>query len=63
MVVDVDKVRQRLEQIKQGKPAGDVAWLVQQLEEVLEENRQLKGEVEWLKKELAYSEFQGEVGY
>lgn len=34
----------------------DVAWLVNQVEELKKEN-------EFLKKELSYSEYQGEVGF
>jgi hypothetical protein len=34
----------------------DVEWLIKRVEELAKEN-------EWLKKELAYGEHQGEVGY
>jgi hypothetical protein len=53
----------RISQIKDQLAQGlsewsreDVAWLVKRVEELEKEN-------EWLRKELSYSEHQGEVGF
>jgi len=46
------KLTQGLERLSR----EDVDWLIKRVEELIKEN-------EWLKKELSYTEHQGEVGY
>jgi hypothetical protein len=49
-------IKDKLTQGMSGLSREDVEWLMKRVEELAEEN-------EWLKKELAYGEHQGEVGY
>jgi hypothetical protein len=49
-------IRDKLAQGLSGLSREDVAWLVNRVEELEKEN-------EWLRKELSYSENQGEVGF
>jgi len=52
----IAQIKDKLAQGLNGLNLEDVAWLVKRLEELEKEN-------EWLKKELSYSENQGEVGF
>ena len=49
------EIKERLAQSPQAISKEDVEWLVKRVEE-------LQGENEWLKRELTYSEYQGETG-
>ena len=54
-----DKITQIKKQLDQGTAAltqEQVEWLVKRVEELQKQN-------EWLKRELAYAEHQGEVSY
>jgi hypothetical protein len=48
-------IKERLAQSLGAITKEDIEWLVKRVEE-------LEGENEWLKTELAYSEYQGETG-
>jgi hypothetical protein len=48
-------IKERLAQSFEAVTKEDIEWLVKRVEE-------LEGENEWLKTELAYSEYQGETG-
>jgi hypothetical protein len=50
------EIKDKLAQGMRGLSREDVEWLIKRVEELAKEN-------EWLKKELAYGEHQGEVGY
>ncbi len=52
----ISVIKGKLAQGLSGLSREDVEWLVQRVEELEKEN-------EWLKKELSYAEYQGEVGY
>jgi hypothetical protein len=52
----IAQIRNQLTQGLSGLSREDVEWLVKRVEELEKEN-------EWLKKELAYAEHQGDVGY
>jgi hypothetical protein len=52
----ISKIKDKLTQGLSGLSREDVEWLIKRVEELAKEN-------DWLKKELAYSEYQGEVGY
>jgi hypothetical protein len=52
----ISEIKDKLAQGLSGLSREDAAWLVKRLEELEKEN-------EWLKKELSYSENQGEVGF
>jgi hypothetical protein len=52
----ISEIKDKLTQGMSGLSREDVEWLVKRVEELEKEN-------EWLKKELAYEEHQGEVGY
>jgi hypothetical protein len=52
----ISMIKDKLTQGLSGLSRDDVDWLVKRVEELAQEN-------EWLKKELAYGEHQGEVGY
>lgn len=52
----IAKIKGKLAQGLSAMSLEDVAWLVNQVEELKKEN-------EFLKKELSYSEYQGEVGF
>jgi hypothetical protein len=52
----ISEIKDKLAQGLSGLSREDVAWLVKRVEELEKEN-------EWLKKELSYSENQGEVGF
>ncbi len=52
----ISAIKDKLTQGLSGLSREDVEWLVKRVEELAKEN-------EWLKKELAYGEHQGEVGY
>lgn len=56
-------VKDRLSQASLGPVKEDIAWLVRRVEELETEVERLKKDNEWLKKELAYAEVPGEVGY
>ena len=57
MTVDrIAEIKGKLAQGAAGLNQEDVDWLVKRVEELEKQN-------EWLKKELSYSEHQGEVGY
>lgn len=49
-------IKDKLAQDPNGLNREDITWLIKRLEELEKEN-------EWLKKELSYSENQGEVGF
>jgi hypothetical protein len=50
------EIKARLAQGTAALAPEDIAWLVKRVEELEKEN-------EWLKKELSYAEYQGEVGF
>ena len=52
----ISEIKDKLAQGLSGLSREDAAWLVKRVEELEKEN-------EWLKKELSYSEHQGEVGF
>jgi hypothetical protein len=52
----ISQIKDKLAQGLSGWSREDVAWLVSRVEELEKEN-------EWLRKELSYSENQGEVGF
>jgi hypothetical protein len=52
----ISVIKDKLTQGMSGLSREDVEWLMKRVEELEKEN-------EWLKKELAYEENQGEVGY
>jgi hypothetical protein len=52
----ISLIKDKLTQGLGGLSREDVEWLIKRVEELAKEN-------DWLKKELAYSEHQGEVGY
>jgi hypothetical protein len=52
----ISQIKDRLAQGLQQIAREDVEWLVQRVTELEKEN-------EWLKRELSYSEYQGEVGF
>lgn len=52
----ISEIKDKLAQGLSGLRIEDVAWLVKRVEELEKEN-------EWLRKELSYSEYQGEVGF
>jgi uncharacterized protein (UPF0335 family) len=58
----------RLEEIKKRLEGGvsedirkEVKWLIERVEKLEAEKAELKGAVEFLKKELQYQDYQGEV--
>ena len=57
------EIKERLSQASLGSAKEDIDWLVKQVEELEAEIERLKKDNEWLKRELAYSEVPGEVGY
>ncbi|MGD8254226.1 MAG: hypothetical protein PVJ11_13190 [Syntrophobacterales bacterium] len=59
----LSEIKDRLSQASLGPVKEDIDWLVKRLEELETENERLKKDNEWLKRELAYSEVPGEVGY
>lgn len=50
------QIKEKLAQGMSGLEREDVEWLLKQVES-------LRTEIDFLKKELAYAEYQGEVGY
>jgi hypothetical protein len=52
----ISEIKYKLTQGLSELSREDVEWLMKRVEELEKEN-------EWLKKELAYGEHQGEVGY
>jgi hypothetical protein len=52
----ISRIKSKLAQGLSGLSREEVQWLVKRVEELQKEN-------EFLKKELSYSEHQGEVGY
>jgi hypothetical protein len=52
----ISEIKDKLTQGLSGLSRKDVEWLIKRVEELTEENA-------WLKRELSYSENQGEVGY
>jgi len=52
----ISKIKDKFTQSLSALSREDVEWLINRVEELVKEN-------EWLKKELAYVEHQGEVGY
>jgi cell division septum initiation protein DivIVA len=52
----ITEIQGKLTQGMSGLSREDVEWLLNRVEELEKEN-------EWLKKEVAYGEHQGEVGY
>jgi hypothetical protein len=59
----LSEIKDRLSQASLGPVKEDIDWLVRRVEELETEIERLKKDNEWLKKELAYSEVPGEVGY
>ena len=59
----LSEIKDRLSQASIGPVKEDIDWLVQRVEELETEIERLKKDNEWLKKELAYAEVPGEVGY
>ncbi|MFZ5449904.1 MAG: hypothetical protein ACOZFS_14835 [Thermodesulfobacteriota bacterium] len=52
----ISKIKDKLAQDLGRLSREDVDWLIKRVEELEKQN-------EWLKKELTYAEYQGEVGY
>lgn len=59
----LSEIKDRLSQASLGSVKEDIDWLVKHVEELETEIERLKKDNEWLKRELAYAEFPGEVGY
>ena len=59
----LSEVKDRLSQASLGSAKEDIDWLVKRVEELETEIERLKKDNEWLKRELAYAEVPGEVGY
>ena len=57
------EIKDRLSQASLGSVKEDIDWLLKHVEELETEIERLKKDNEWLKKELAYAEVPGEVGY
>ena len=57
------EIKDRLSQASLGSAKEDIDWLVKHVEELETEIERLKKDNDWLKRELAYSEVPGEVGY
>ena len=57
------EIKDRLSKTSLEPLKDDIDWLVKRVEELETENERLRSDNEWLKKELAYSEVPGEVGY
>ncbi|MGB8991228.1 MAG: hypothetical protein WCD80_04150 [Desulfobaccales bacterium] len=52
----ISRIKARLNQGTDALSRAEVEWLVKRVEELEKEN-------EWLKRELSYSEHQGEISY
>ncbi|MGD8530353.1 MAG: hypothetical protein PVH35_06260 [Syntrophobacterales bacterium] len=59
----LSEIKDRLSQASLGSVKEDIDWLVKHVEELETEIERLKKDNEWLKRELAYAEVPGEVGY
>ena len=59
----LSEIKDRLSQVSLGSAKEDIDWLVKRVEELETEIERLKKDNEWLKRELAYAEVPGEVGY
>jgi archaellum component FlaC len=59
----LNEIKDRLSQASLGSVKEDIDWLVKHVEELETEIERLKKDNEWLKRELAYAEVPGEVGY
>jgi hypothetical protein len=59
----LSEIIDRLSQASPGPVKEDIDWLVKRVEKLETEIERLKKDNEWLKKELAYAEVPGEVGY
>ncbi|MBW1981006.1 MAG: hypothetical protein JRJ12_07275 [Deltaproteobacteria bacterium] len=64
--MESDKLTEIKERLLQAVPEScreDINWLVSRIVALEEENATLKSDIDWLKKELSYADYQGEVGY
>lgn len=59
----LSEIKDRLSQASLKPVKEDINWLLKRVEELETEIERLKKDNEWLKKELAYAEVPGEVGY
>jgi archaellum component FlaC len=59
----LNEIKDRLSQASLGSVKEDIDWLIKHVEELETEIERLKKDNEWLKRELAYAEVPGEVGY
>jgi hypothetical protein len=59
----LSEIKNRLSKGSLSPIKEDIDWLLQRIEGLEIENERLKKDNEWLKKELAYAEVPGEVGY
>ena len=59
----LSEIKDQLSQASLGSAKEDIDWLVKRVEELETEIERLKKDNEWLKRELAYAEVPGEVGY
>ena len=57
----LDDIKKRLEAGVSDDIRKDIKWLVERVEKLEAEKAELKGAVEFLKKELQYQDYQGEV--
>ena len=57
----LDEIKKRLEGEVGDDIRKEIQWLVERVEKLEAEKAELKGAVEFLKKELQYQDYQGEV--
>ena len=57
----LDEIKKRLEGGVPDDIRKEIKWLIERVEKLEAEKAELKGAVEFLKKELQYQDYQGEV--